>query len=288
MSRFFLPPEIWQSDAALTGDEARHLSQVMRIKPGASITVFDGCGRRATAEVLSVSRDRVSLALGAAQTPPAPLPAITLAQAIPKGKTMDLIVQKAVELGIASIQALVTSHTIVHPGEGKSDKWRRTALEACKQCGQDRLPTIPDPLPFDRWLATHPNTDPGLQLLASLAPGARPMRDVLREHPHTTRATLLVGPEGDFSTAETNAALAAGFLPISLGEIILRVETATLFCLAALRYEFGTHPQRMGSMGGTGSALSPGAGRTGASGSMTIGMAPSGGTPTGSRDGSGG
>ncbi len=236
MARFHLPPADWHT-GSLTGDEARHLSQVLRIKPGEKITVFDGRGRRAAAAVLTVSRDHVSLKLAAAQSPPPPLPVITLAQAIPKGKNMDLIVQKAVELGIATIQPLVTRHTIVQPGEGKSDKWRRNALEACKQCGQDTLPHIADCLLFERWLATQSEAA-GLKIIASLAPGCKPLREVLHAYPGTTSATLLVGPEGDFSTAETSAALAAGFLPVSLGSIVLRVETATLFCLSALRYEF--------------------------------------------------
>lgn len=236
MHRFHLPAAAWPT-ATLRGDEARHLSQVLRIKPGETITVFDGYGRRAAAEVLSTSRDQVSLKLGVAQCPPPPLPAITLAQAIPKGKNMDLIVQKAVELGITRIQPIVTRNTIVQPGEGKSEKWRRNALEACKQCGQDTLPDIAEPLAFDRWLATQPAAA-SLKLIASLAPGARPLRDVLRDHPGTSDATLAVGPEGDFTLDETTAALAAGFLPVSLGTIVLRVETATLFCLSALRYEF--------------------------------------------------
>jgi 16S rRNA (uracil1498-N3)-methyltransferase len=237
MARFHLPPANWQT-ASLTGDEARHLSQVLRIKPGATITVFDGEGRRAQAEVLTTSRDHVSLKLGEAQSPPKSLPQITLAQAIPKGKNMDLIVQKSVELGIAAIQPLVTRHTVVQPGDGKSEKWRRNALEACKQCGQDSLPEIADPLTFDRWLAAQ-TARPGLKIIASLAPSAQPLRETLRHHPGTTAATLLVGPEGDFSPEETTAALAAGFIPVSLGSIVLRVETATLFCLSALRYEFG-------------------------------------------------
>lgn len=150
---------------------------------------------------------------------------------------MDLIVQKSVELGIAAIEPIVTRNTIVQPGEGKSDKWRRNALEACKQCGQDTLPSISDPQTFERWLADQAQK-PGLKIIASLAPGARPIRETLRDHPATTEATLLVGPEGDFTPEETEAALAAGFLPISLGSIVLRVETATIFCLSALRYEF--------------------------------------------------
>lgn len=237
MPRFLLPAAAWPESPALTGDEARHLAQVLRIKPGESVTVFDGCGHRATAEVLSVTRDHVALRLGTTQVTAAPLPAITLAQAIPKGKNMDLIVQKAVELGIAAIHPLVTRHTVVHPGDGKSDKWRRTALEACKQCGQDTLPAIAEPRPFAQWLADLTES-PDLRLIASLAPGARPLREVLHAHPGTAAATLLVGPEGDFAPEETTAALAAGFVPVSLGPIVLRVETATLFCLSALRYEF--------------------------------------------------
>ena len=242
MPRFFLPPAAWQAEQpVLTGDEARHLAQVLRLQTGAVVHVFDGAGRHAPAEVLQVARDRVTLKLGAPLPASSPSPVITLAQAIPKGKNMDLIVQKAVELGIASIQALITRHTIVHPGEGKADKWRRTALEACKQCGQNVLPEIPEPLSFDRWLAAQPAAVPGgLMLIASLAPGARPLRQVLREHPATTAATLLIGPEGDFTAQETTAALVAGFLPVSLGAIVLRVETATLFALSALRYEFGS------------------------------------------------
>ncbi len=237
MARFYLPPSAWLAEPELTGDEARHLSQVLRIKSGDSAVVFDGQGRRASAEVLSVSRDRVSLKLGEIQPSRAPLPAITLAQAIPKGKNMDLIVQKSVELGIAAIQPLVTRYTVVQPGEGKSEKWRRNALEACKQCGQDTLPRIAEPLTFDPWIATQAES-PGLKLIASLAPGAHPLRRILRDYPDTTSVTLLVGPEGDFSEEETSIALAAGFIPISLGSIVLRVETATIFCLSALRYEY--------------------------------------------------
>jgi len=237
MARFYLPPESWQEESALTGDEARHLSQVLRAKPGDGIVVFDGRGHRATAEILTVSRDRVALRIGESLPSRVPMPAITLAQAIPKGKNMDLIIQKSVELGIAGIQPLITRYTVVQPGDGKASKWRRNALEACKQCGQDVLPEIAEPLAFDRWITQqhHPS---GLKLIASLAPGARAMRDILREHAGTTHATLLVGPEGDFSPEETGEALVSGFIPVSLGAIVLRVETATLFCLSALRYEF--------------------------------------------------
>ena len=237
MARFFLTPSAWLTEPALSGDEARHLSQVLRMKAGDSIIVFDGHGRRASAEILNISRDRIPLKLKEILPSRTPLPVITLAQAIPKGKNMDLIVQKSVELGISAIQPLITRNTVVQPGDGKSEKWRRKALEACKQCGQDNLPVIAEPLAFDPWLSTQADT-PGLKLIASLAPEALPLRQILHAHPATLQATLLVGPEGDFSPEETAAAIAAGFHPASLGSIVLRVETATLFCLSALRYQF--------------------------------------------------
>ena len=293
MPRFHLPPESWSS-GLLTGDEARHLTQVLRLRTGDAVTIFDGCGSSAPATILSTAKDQVSLKLGEATHTPPILPTITLAQAIPKQKNMDLIVQKAVELGVSAIQPLITRHTIVHPGENKAEKWRRIALEACKQCGQNTLPTIHDPLPFDHWLvagaspvagasgscfqtvtgasgscSSHssplphtsgscpprgagilpaaPSSSPSpsthhLPIIASLAPGAKPLRDLLKAHPNPASATILIGPEGDFSPEETQAALTAGFLPASLGSIVLRVETASLFCLSALRYEFHASP----------------------------------------------
>jgi len=241
MPRFLLPSDAWNAATpAITGDEARHLTQVLRVRPGEKITIFDGCGRRASAEVLDVARDRVGIRIDETRSP-APLhPRITLAQAIPKGKTMDLIVRKSVELGVTSIAPLVTHHTVVKPGEGKADKWRRAALEACKQCGQDTLPSVAEITPFTNWLASlAPQPANELRLIASLAPGAKPLRDILHAHPQAESAILLVGPEGDFSVQETHASLAAGFHPATLGTIVLRVETATLFCLSALRYEYG-------------------------------------------------
>lgn len=235
--RFLLPPDAWSS-ATLTGDEAKHLAQVLRIKPGQSVTIFDGSSNQAEAKVLTVARNAVTLDVGERTSTPTPRPAITLAQSIPKGKNMDLIVQKAVELGVARIQPLVTRHTIVQPGDGKAEKWRRIALEACKQCGQNTLPEVAEPLTFDEWIVTQAGGNDHLSIIASLADGARPLRDTLRTHPNTQSCTLLIGPEGDFSLEETNAALTAGFLPVTLGEIVLRVETASIYCLSALRYEF--------------------------------------------------
>ena len=236
MPRAYLPPSSWTETPFLEGDEAKHLSQVLRIQPGAAVTVFDGLGNHAQARVLSVSKQRVDLMLELAESAPTSLPDITLVQAIPKGKNMDWIVQKAVELGVSRIQPLVTRHTIVSPGGDKAEKWRRTALEACKQCGQFTIPIIEDPLPFAEWLANRPSAD--LEIIASLADNPRNFRDTLRLLPDLESITLAIGPEGDFSPEEMTAALAAGFVPVTLGDLVLRVETATMFCLSAIRFHY--------------------------------------------------
>jgi 16S rRNA (uracil1498-N3)-methyltransferase len=234
--RAYLPPSSWTETPFLEGDEAKHLSQVLRIQPGAALTVFDGLGNHAQARVLSVSKQRVDLMLELAESAPTSLPDITLVQAIPKGKNMDWIVQKAVELGVSRIQPLVTRHTIVSPGGDKAEKWRRTALEACKQCGQFTIPIIEDPLPFAEWLANRPSAD--LEVIASLADNPRNFRETLKSHPDLESITLAIGPEGDFSPEEMTAALAAGFVPVTLGDLVLRVETATMFCLSAIRFHY--------------------------------------------------
>jgi 16S rRNA (uracil1498-N3)-methyltransferase len=234
--RAYLPPSSWTETPFLEGDEAKHLSQVLRIQPGAALTVFDGLGNHAQARVLSVSKQRVDLMLELAESAPTSLPDITLVQAIPKGKNMDWIVQKAVELGVSRIQPLVTRHTIVSPGGDKAEKWRRTALEACKQCGQFTIPIIEDPLPFAEWLANRPSAD--LEIIASLADNPRNFRETLKSHPDLESITLAIGPEGDFSPEETAAALTAGFVPVTLGDLVLRVETATMFCLSAIRFHY--------------------------------------------------
>ena len=236
MPRFFLPPSAWTEYPSLEGDEAKHLSQVLRIKSGATVTVFDGHGNHAEARVLAVSKQRVDLRLELAECNHTILPYITLAQAIPKGKYMDWIVQKAVELGVSHIQPLITRHTIVIPGEDKSEKWRRTALESCKQCGQFNIPIVEDPLPFKEWLSSRLPTD--LEIIASLAGNPQNFRTTLQSRPDLKNITIAVGPEGDFSAEETAAAIAAGFVPVTLGELVLRVETATMFCLSAIRFQY--------------------------------------------------
>lgn len=243
MPRFFLPPTAWAGDGLLPEEEARHCSQVLRASVGDTVTVFDGAGRCAEAEIAEIRRDHVRVRVGRTDHTEPLRPQVTLAQAIPKGKNIDWIIQKAVELGVARVQPLMTRHTVVQidarEAEKKQDKWQRVALEACKQCGQNWLPVVDVPLTYDAWMSRLGECVQGEQrIIASLAAGARPFRDVLRSGEALETVIVLVGPEGDFSAEETQAALDRQFAPITLGEIVLRVETASMFCLSALRYEF--------------------------------------------------
>lgn len=239
MARFFLSPDAWDGQPVLGGDEAKHAAQVLRVRAGDRIVVFDGRGRSARAEVLEVGKTAIRLALGESVSRPVVAPEILLAQAVPKGKTMDWVVQKAVELGVTAIQPLITRHTVVQVGEDdasrKSAKWQRVALEACKQCGQDHLPEVLPARDFSDWL---PTADGEVKIIGSLFPGARPLRDILRAAVVPSRVILLVGPEGDFSPEEVDAAVAAGFQPATFGSIVLRAETAAIFGISAIRYEF--------------------------------------------------
>ena len=225
----------------IEGDEARHALRVMRMRVGDVCEVFDGAGNAARAELVATAGNSHMTLKVTELLPPMPFVAgITLALAIPKGSNMDLIVQKAVELGVSRIIPLVTERTIVRikPSEAadKTDKWRRTVLEACKQCGVNTLPTLEDPQSYKQFLLR--DDLPALKVQCAIVPHARPLREVLEEGRNKDRraCVLLIGPEGDFSPAEYAAAEAAGYIPTGLGPIILRVETAVFMAAAAARY----------------------------------------------------
>ena len=249
MPRFYIPPEQWNIDSlALVDPEAHHCQDVMRIKQGERIAVFDGKGHEATAEVASLTKARVSLkVLHHANSPPPPTD-ILLGQAIPKGKNMDTIVEKATELGAVGIVPLISERTIVrlNPDEARDrrEKWERVAIEAAKQCGRNWLPAVRQPLSLKAFFDSGEKFD--LMLVASLQPDARHLKSVLADArgdcpiPHRQklrRVLVLVGPEGDFTPAEMAVAKSAGCRPITLGPIILRTETAAIYCLSVLSHE---------------------------------------------------
>ncbi|HSH38913.1 MAG TPA: 16S rRNA (uracil(1498)-N(3))-methyltransferase [Chthoniobacterales bacterium] len=245
MHRFYIPPAEWQGGALrLTGSEAHHARNVLRMQPGDKAVLFNGRGREVTAEVTAVGAREIELRkLHEAATPPLRC-RITLGQAIPKGKNMDLIVQKAVEIRAAEIVPIISDRTIVRLGADdaaqKQSKWQTVAIEAAKQCGQNWLPDVATPRTMAQFFSERPCFD--LQLIGSLQSDAFHLKKILAEHvaEHGDRPAsvlMLIGPEGDFTPAELNLARSSGCRPITLGPVILRVETAAIYCLSVLSYE---------------------------------------------------
>ena len=244
MHRFYLPPDNWDSTPlSLSGAEAHHAKDVLRMQVGDKAVLFDGCGREVTSEITAIGRDIHLRKLHEARTPPLRCH-ITLGQAIPKGKNMDLIVQKAVEIGAAEIAPIISDRTVVRLDEesaaAKQAKWQTVAIEAAKQCGQNWLPQVHAPCTLPQFFQGHRRFD--LQLIGSLQSDAVHLKKILADYAaeHDERPAsvlMLVGPEGDFTPAELSLARSQGCRPITLGPIVLRVETASIYCLSVLSYE---------------------------------------------------
>jgi 16S rRNA (uracil1498-N3)-methyltransferase len=243
--RFYIPAGRWLLNRlTLEGSEAHHCIEVLRLGVGSKVVVFNGHGSEVTAEIVEVDKNVVRLKyLQSAKAEPLRC-SITLAQAIPKGKHMELIVQKATELGVAKIVPLLSERTVVQLDQDEADKkrekWQHVIIEAAKQCGQNRLPDVSEPMTPKQFFSEFDRYE--LPLIASLQADARSFKGALsdfREH-HGRRAKsalMLIGPEGDFTPAESSLARSAGCIPVSLGPIVLRTETAALYSLSVLAYE---------------------------------------------------
>ena len=239
MHRCLVTPDQLFADACTLGrDEARHLQTVLRVKPGDRVTLFDGQGRTRIAVIATVEKHGLSLTAEApAQEHPRPACKLTLFACVSKGKRMDWTVEKAVELGVAHIVPVISDRTIVRldaeDGDAKADRWLRVAEEAARQCGAAWLPERSAPVPFKACRSLGAHVAP--VFVAALSPAAKPLREALASHATPPPlARWFVGPEGDFTPEELDALLAAGAIPVSLGQQVLRAETACLYGLCAL------------------------------------------------------
>jgi 16S rRNA (uracil1498-N3)-methyltransferase len=245
MHRFYLSPEQCASgNFTLTGSEAHHAVRVLRVQRGEQAVVLDGVGGELRCEIRSAGRGAVELAvLERKSIPPVPC-RITLLQAIPKGKIIESIIQKATELGAARIVPLLTERVVARldtrERADKAGKWQQVAIEAIKQSGAAWLPRVESPPTLDEFLARNERTE--LALVASLQPNAQHPRRYFTEFQSKqgrppTSACIWIGPEGDFTPAEVQQIEASGARPITLGRLVLRVETAAIYCLSILNCE---------------------------------------------------
>ncbi len=245
MHRFYLSPESCRSlSLRLDGREAHHALHVLRLKPGDSVTVLDGMGGTFICAVDSAAKDSLRLSVREKQLVPALPCSITLLVAVPKGKIIEDIIQKAVELGVQRVVPLLTERVITQldnsGARAKQEKWQHVAIEAIKQCGAAWLPLVEMPQTISEFLAHGEKME--FSLVGSLQTERRHPREWILEFqqkhgrlPHS--AGVWIGPEGDFTLAELQVIEASGAKPVTLGALTLRVETAAIYCLSFLNYE---------------------------------------------------
>lgn len=229
------------TEIVLAPDESHHLIRVNRARVGDPVVVFNGQGAEWTCECAEADRRAARLIVKSTRRIPTPAATVTLAQALPKGKTFDQIIRKATELRVSRIVPLVSERTEVRLDDARADskhgKWEATAIEAAKQSGNAHLPEILPIQALDSFLKTADSFD--LKLVASLHPGAGSLRPVLQNQAETPQnAVWLIGPEGDFTPDEIAAATTAGFVPITFGPLVLRCDTAAIHALSLLQYEW--------------------------------------------------
>lgn len=235
--RFFALPESFRDDRVLLDStETHHLRDVLRLAEGANVTVFDGCGGEYGCTVAEIKKNEAELLIISKQEPSSPESSleITLAAAMLKGEKFDLVVQKAVELGVQRLIPLRTRRTEVRSKDSakRVSRWRKIALEASKQCGRAYLMTVADPLDFEMLLSTDGNM---ANTFIFTERGGDQMPDSLAGK----NIVAVIGPEGGWDDVELAASRSAGTTLVTLGGRILRAETAAIAITAVLQNRFG-------------------------------------------------
>jgi 16S rRNA (uracil1498-N3)-methyltransferase len=239
VSRFFVQPgSVKSGNVIIKGEEFHHAKDVMRLGQGDEIAVFDGTGREYYGVITDIGKEQMSVALTKTAEIKTETCRLTLVQALPKSDKMDLIVEKATELGVARIIPVVSDRTIVRPDAGKysqkAERWRKISVVAAKQCGRTTIPEITDIASFEASLALVRDSE--LKIIPCLYDGVKSIKTALGGG-KTGSAAVFIGQEGDFTRTEVEAAIAAGAIPVSLGVEVLRSETAAICALSLLNYE---------------------------------------------------
>lgn len=236
--RFFCPNLDAGETARLEGSEVHHASRVLRKSAGDEIEVFNGSGRVALAKISTISKKILELEIVDSWEAPPPEVEITLASALPKADRFRFLIEKSVELGVDRFIPLISERSVVKPNEGKQAKMEQAVIEACKQCGRNRLMTIEQPQPLRKLLeaiAANDQTEED-QIALVAFPEGLPIAKALPETLPTS-VTLIIGPEGGLTEFELGLALGSGVANVGLGPNILRIETAAIAFSAFVAFQ---------------------------------------------------
>lgn len=237
MPRFHCPVPLQTGEVvALPAGAARHV-QVLRMQPGGTITLFGGAanGGEFEATIEQMGRSDVRVLVGThSDVEREPARKVHLIVGVPANDRMDWLVEKATELGVASIQPVMTERSVLRLSGERADKkrthWQAVAVAACEQCGRNQVPVVHEVLTLNAWMALQKENSETARYLLSLRPETQALNALVGKS--IAGATFLSGPEGGLSVAEEDAALTKGFKPVSLGDRVLRAETAGLAALA--------------------------------------------------------
>lgn len=239
--RFYFPPPLPQSNnCELPTEAAHHASRVLRLRAGDAVQIFDGQGNALDATINNISGKHVYL--GNLQTCMVQQQncelQIVLAQSLCSSEKMDWVIQKATELGVAEIVPIQAQRSVAKLTGARADKraqhWQNVIVSACEQCGRNDLPRITAPVAMTEWLQSTRSQSGSKFIL--MPGGAGGMKDQARPQ---SRVTLLIGPEGGFTSDEANVAQQVGFAPVLLGPRVLRTETAAMAGIAAIQTLWG-------------------------------------------------
>lgn len=237
MRRFFIDRKSIRRDGVvIEGSQAHHIKDVMRLDAGNRFQALDGTGRTYTLRIKRIGK-ALEAKIEKVTTQVAKMPSILLACALPKKSRFDYIVEKATELGVSDIVAMVTDRTIVKIDNknraAKQKRWERITVEASKQCGRDTLPKIYEARSFKEAVKLAEDLGYKAKILPCLCEGTTDISEVLSKK--AENIAIFIGPEGDFTRNEVEYASKHGFKPVSLGVLVLKVDTACIFTLSLYR-----------------------------------------------------
>lgn len=238
MPRFYLADALQPGqNISLPENVIRHL-QVLRVREGEEITLFNGNGHSYPTRLLSLAKRQAVAEVLSEQTADNESPlAISLIQAVSSGERMDFTLQKSVEMGVTEIFPVSSARSIVklsgERAEKRQERWQEIVIAACEQCGRNRIPTVHPLLPLSQRLQQLPQSDVRLLM------GLHHPTSLKAIQPAPQRITLMIGPEGGWSPEEEAAAFQTGFQSILLGKRVLRTETAALAAIAAMQTLWG-------------------------------------------------